>query len=74
MADYTFANLTSAVTGVVTTTQFKVQSTAAYTQTATNGTVRLGNISNVGLGTAYSASSGKRPVLGMLFPRGVYNK
>ena len=73
MADFTITNLTTAVTGVVTTTNFTVQSTASYTQTTTNGTISVGDL-NIGIGTAVSASPGKRPLTGMAFPRGVYNK
>lgn len=73
MADFTITNLTTAVTGVVTTTQFTVQSTASYTQSTTNGTISVVDL-NIGIGTAVSASPGKRPLVGMAFPRGVYNK
>ena len=73
MADFTITNLTTAVTGVVTTTNFAVQSTTTYTQTTTNGTVSVRDL-NIGIGTAVSASPNKRPLTGMAFPRGIYNK
>jgi len=78
MADYTFPTLTTAVVGVTTTTAFQVQSTASYTQTVTNGTVTLGNVSGSNFGTLSDTQSGwltgRRPLLGQLYPRGVYNK
>lgn len=45
MSDWTFVNLTTAVVGVATTVNFQVQSTSPYTQTVTNGTISLGNVS-----------------------------
>ena len=74
MADWTFPNLTTAVSGVITTTLFAVQSTADYTQSTSNGTVSVSNLSNLDIAKAIPVSSGKRPVTGMVFPRGVYNK
>jgi len=78
MADYIFPSLTSSVAGVTTTTSFLVQSTASYTQTVTNGTVTLGDVSGSNFGTLSDTQSGwltgRRPVSGQVFPRGVYNK
>jgi hypothetical protein len=78
MADYTFPNLTTAVVGIVTTTAFLVQSTASYTQTTTNGTLSLGNVSGSNFGNLSNTQpgwlTGRRPSQGQVFPRGVYNK
>jgi len=78
MADWTIINLTTAVTGVVTTTQFQVQSTASYTVKVSNGTVSLGNIDKSNFGIVSSTIpgwlTGRRPGSGQVFPRGVYNK
>lgn len=78
MADYTFPNLTTAVVGIVTTTAFSVQSTASYTQTITNGTVSLIDVSGSNFGNSSNTQpgwlTGRRPALGQLYPRGVYDR
>ena len=76
MADYTIANLTTAVAGVSTTTAFQIQSTDSYTIEHSNGTVNVGDI-NLGsfvTDTVPGWLTGRRPVSGQVFPRGVYNK
>ena len=78
MADYTFPSLTTAVVGIASTVSFKVQSTAAYTIDPSNGTISLGNVSKFDFGiltdTRPGWLTGRRPVSGQVFPRGVYNK
>jgi hypothetical protein len=76
MANYTMTNLTTAVAGVSTTTAFQIQSTAVYTVEVSNGTLSVGDIN---LGSFVTETipgwlTGRRPVQGQLFPRGVYNK
>jgi len=76
MANYTMTNLTTAVAGVSTTTAFRTQSTAVYTVEVSNGTLSIGDIN---LGSFVTETipgwlTGRRPVQGQLFPRGVYNK
>lgn len=77
MSDWTFVNLTTAVVGVATTVNFQVQSTSPYTQTVTNGTISLGNVSasnfNI-LSDTTPAIPARRPGTGQVYPRGVYNK
>jgi hypothetical protein len=76
MADYTFPTLTTAVDGFDDSTSFQIQSLDPYTITTTNGTVNIGNI-NIGsviTGTESGWLTGRRPVSGQVFPRGVYNK
>jgi hypothetical protein len=78
MADYTFPTLTTAVVGFVSTTAFQVQSTSSYIIEPSNGTVRLGNITGSNFSiltdTRPGYLTGRRPVSGQVFPRGVYNK
>lgn len=77
MADWTIVNLTTAVVGVATTVNFQVQSTASYTQSVTNGTISLGNVSSSNfniVSNTTSATPAKRPGTGQVYPRGVYNK
>jgi hypothetical protein len=47
MSDFAFPSLTTAVAGFSSTTSFQVQSTDPYTQTVTNGTIGLGNVSGI---------------------------
>ena len=78
MADYSLATLTTAVAGITTTTSFLVQSTASYTQTITNGTVSLIDVSGSNFGNSSNTQpgwlTGRRPALGQLYPRGVYDR
>lgn len=78
MADFTFPSLTTAVVGFASTVSFKVQSTSPYTQTITNGTISTGNGSGLNFGVISNTIpgwlTGRRPVSGQVFPRGVYNK
>ena len=76
MADFSIVGLQAAVVGVATTVHFKIQSTAEYTITTTNGTVRLGdlNLSSDVTATLPGVLGGRRPTQGQVFPRGVYNK
>lgn len=71
MADFSFPTLTTAVVGVTTSVAYKVQ--------ATNFTINF--IQNqlkdfsLNLGAASPGwLTGRRPSLGQLYPRGVYNK
>jgi hypothetical protein len=76
MNDYTFPTLTTAVDGFDDSIAFQIQSLDPYTITTTNGTVNIGNIDigSVITGTVPGFLTGRRPVSGQLFPRGVYNK
>jgi len=78
MADYTFPSLTTAVDGTNDAVAFIVQSTASFTVIPSNGTVAIGNQSGTTFGLVTSTRpgflTGRRPVQGQLFPRGVYNK
>lgn len=73
MADWTIADLTTAVVGSATTVNFKVQSTAAYAVEVSNGTVSIGNVT-FGSFAVPGWLTGRRPLVGEVFPRGVYNK
>jgi hypothetical protein len=73
MAAFSLPNLTTAVVGFASTAP-GVASTAAYTVETSNGTVNVANL-NIGIGTAAPGwLTGRRPLLGQLYPRGVYNK
>ena len=78
MADWIFPNLTTAVTGISSTTSFQIQSTASYVVEVSNGTVSLGNVNGSNFGVLSDAIpgwlTGRRPTNGQVFPRGVYNK
>jgi hypothetical protein len=77
MADYSIPGLTSAVAGFTTTTAFLAQSQNTNNDvTGTNGTISPGNIdlSSVIIATVPGWLTGRRPVSGQVFPRGVYNK
>ena len=77
MADYIIAGLTGAVAGFTSTTLFQVQEQNTVDNvTTTNGTVNYGNIdlSSQITDTIPGFLTGRRPVSGQLFPRGVYNK
>jgi hypothetical protein len=78
MADFSFPTLTTAIAGFTSTTAFQVQSTISYTIEPSNGTVRLGNVTGSNFSiltdTIPGYLTGRRPVSGQVFPRGVYNK
>ena len=76
MTDWTFANLTTAIVGIASTTAFQVQSTSSYVVEVSNGTVSIQNlnISSITTGTIPGWLTGRRPLQGQLYPRGVYNK
>ena len=71
MANYFLTYLTTAQTGVGVTDN--VATLSAFTNEVSNGTVRLGDLSNNNY-IIRSADAGKRPATGQLFTRGVYNK
>lgn len=75
MVDYTFAFLTTAVTGtiqaVALTYNDQIVNPAIETS---NGTFSVGNISEGITDAVPGFLTGRRPVNGQLFPRGVYNK
>jgi len=78
MADYVFSpQPTTAVDGVNDAVAFQPQAQNTNNLTVSNGTVSVGNLN---LGADYPAGTkpgwltGRRPVKGQLFPRGVYNK
>lgn len=76
MADYSIVFLTTAVVGFATTVAFQVQAQNTNNVTGTNGTISAGNInlSNEITDTIPGWLTGRRPVSGQVFPRGVYNK
>jgi len=76
MADYSIVFLTTAVVGFATTVAFQVQAQNTNNVTGTNGTISAGNInlSNEITNTIPGWLTGRRPVSGQVFPRGVYNK
>lgn len=74
MADFTFPSLTTAVSGF-STTAFQPQSTDPYTIESSNGTISVGNLDFSSFNeTRPGWLTGRRPVSGQVFPRGVYNK
>jgi hypothetical protein len=77
MADYTIPGLTSAVEGFDDTVTFTPQAQNSEDNvTGTNGTISAGNINLSAdiTGTVPGFLTGRRPVSGQVFPRGVYNK
>jgi hypothetical protein len=78
MNDYTFASLTTAVNGFNSSVAFQIQTTDPYIISTTNGTISVGNLLGLTLNISNDTSpgwlTGRRPVSGKLFPRGVYNK
>lgn len=74
MANYTFASVTTAVTGISTSIYTVGSSVFGVTITTTNGTRSFG-LSGMNLTSAVpGALTGRRPSIGQLFPRGIYNK
>lgn len=72
MANYTFASVTTAVVGVVSTTAYTPGSTIFNsTITETNGT-RSFDLFNLNITSGYPAVEPNRPVVGQLYPR--FNK
>lgn len=72
-------NIVGATTDAVDdSTVYQVQSTAPFTIQIANLLIRLTNASAAAMGiisaTASGFLTGRRPVTGQLFPRGVYNK
>ena len=77
MADYSIPSLTTAVFGFDDAVSFQVQAQNTIDNvTGTNGTVNYGNIdlSSQITDTRSGWLTGRRPVSGQVFPRGVYNK
>lgn len=77
MANYTIPNLSTAIAGINTSVHFAIQSTSPYTVEVSNGTVGASG-SGLDFGVVSTTQpgwlTGRRPQLGQLFPRGVYNK
>jgi len=75
MTNYSFVSLTTAIVGFGTTVALTyVNQIVTPTIETSNGTVNVGDISS-GIGTAVPGFlTGRRPVSGQVFPRGVYNK
>lgn len=73
MADYSIPFLTTAIDGVNDVVSFQVQAQNTNDVTETNGTISIGNI-DISSQTIPGWLTGRRPVSGQLFPRGVYNK
>jgi hypothetical protein len=73
MADYSFSQLSSATSGF-STTSFQAQSISSYTIESSNGTISVGNLNISFNETIPGWLSGRRPVNGQVFPRGVYNR
>jgi hypothetical protein len=74
MNDYTFPSLSTAVDGFNDSVAFQIQSLDPYTIEDSNGTINLGNFSFEGTTAVPGFLTGRRPVSGQVFPRGVYNK
>lgn len=75
MADYSFAALTTAVTGTIEAVALTyANQIVSPTIETSNGTVSVGNLSSGITGAVPGFLTGRRPVSGQLFPRGVYNK
>jgi len=76
MANYSFASVTSAVVGIASTeTIYSNIVGIALSVTTTNGTIPMGNITGMTITNSRPASlTGRRPGVGQLFPRGIYNK
>jgi hypothetical protein len=76
MANFTFISLQPQVSGNNSAVDYEFTTNApSYTIPLTNGTVSVGNIS---LRDEDRSSpgylTGRRPIKGQVFPRGVYNK
>jgi len=79
MADFTFGTLTTAVAGVSTTAAFQIESTDPYTVDPTLGSVSVQNLTSMNMNLNLTSAipgwlTGRRPGVGQMFPRGVYNK
>jgi hypothetical protein len=75
MANYTFASVTTAVVGVVSTSAYISGSTIFNsTITETNGTISFDLFGMNITSSVPGALTGRRPQTGQLFPRGIYNK
>jgi hypothetical protein len=79
MADFTFGTLTTAVVGVSTTVNFKVQTISTYKIDPTLGSISVQNLPGMNMNLNLTSArpgwlTGRRPGRGQLFPRGVYNK
>jgi hypothetical protein len=77
MADWTFVNLTTAVSGINTTVDKTPQSTSVFTLSPKDGTISVINVSKSSFNITADtipASPPRRPQTGQVFPRGVYNK
>jgi hypothetical protein len=75
MADYSFAALTTAIVGFGTTVALTYNDQIVNpTIETSNGTFSVGNISGGITDAVPGFLTGRRPVSGQLFPRGVYNK
>jgi hypothetical protein len=76
MADYSIPSLTTAVFGFDDAVAFQVQAQNTNDVTGTNGTISAGNINLSAdiTGTVPGFLTGRRPVSGQVFPRGIYNK
>jgi len=72
--DFTFPSLTTAVDGFDDAMAFQIQTTDPYTISTSNGTINLGNFNFEGTSIIPGFLTGRRPVRGQVFPRGVYNK
>jgi hypothetical protein len=75
MNDYTFSSLTTVISGFNSAVAFQIQSLDSYVVEDSDGTISVGNLSNLQFtGTVPGFLTGRRPVSGQVFPRGVYNK
>jgi len=72
--DFTFSSLTTAVNGFNSSVSFQIQSLDPYIIEDSNGTVSVGNFNFEGTSAIPGFLTGRRPVSGQVFPRGVYNK
>jgi hypothetical protein len=75
MANYTFASVTTAVVGIASTTAYIGGSSIFNsTITETNGTISFDLFGLNITSSVPGALTGRRPNIGQLFPRGIYNK
>lgn len=77
MAAWTFSPVPSTAVVGIASTSFSIATTASYTVEVSNGTVGASGTSgkySISNSTIRGWLTGRRPVTGQMFPRGVYNK
>lgn len=73
MPDFNLPTLTTARVGIASTSFFLIQSISAYSVEVTNGTISIGSTTGLDFGITNTTRTGwltgRRPVLGQLYPR-----